>query len=60
MSNYHFPVMPNEVLEGLNLKDNGIYLDGTLGGGGHSELILKGHNTRLIGVDKDGDALMAA
>lgn len=60
MSVYHLPVMPNEVIEGLNLKNNGIYLDGTLGGGGHSELILKGRNTKLIGVDKDCEALMAA
>lgn len=56
----HYPVMPDEVIGGLQLKDNGLYMDGTLGGGGHSELILTRCNSRLIGVDKDGDALMAA
>lgn len=57
----HVPVMPGEVMEGLNIKENGIYLDCTLGGGGHSELILKKLTTgRLIAIDKDEEALAFA
>lgn len=57
----HVPVMPGEVIEGLNIKENGIYLDCTLGGGGHSELILKKLTTgRLIAIDKDEEALAFA
>lgn len=57
----HIPVMPGEVTEGLNIKENGIYLDCTLGGGGHSELILKKLTTgRLIAIDKDKEALAFA
>lgn len=57
----HIPVMPGEVTEGLNIKENGIYLDCTLGGGGHSELILKKITTgRLIAIDKDEEALAFA
>ena len=57
----HIPIMLNEVIEGLDIKPNGVYADLTLGGAGHSIEILKrltsGH---LFGVDKDSDALMAA
>jgi len=57
----HVTVLLNETVSNLNLKDNGVYLDGTLGGGGHSELILKSNPTvRLIGVDRDKEALVAA
>lgn len=57
----HVPVMPREVTEGLNVKEDGIYLDCTLGGGGHSELILKKLTTgRLIATDKDEEALAFA
>lgn len=57
----HVPVMPGEVTEGLNIKENEIYLDCTLGGGGHSELILKKLTTgRLIAIDKDEEALAFA
>lgn len=57
----HIPVMPGEVTEGLNIKENGTYLDCTLGGGGHSELILKKLTTgRLIAIDKDEEALAFA
>lgn len=57
----HVPVMPGEVTEGLNINENGIYLDCTLGGGGHSELILKKLTTgRLIAIDKDEEALAFA
>lgn len=58
----HLSVLPAEVLELLAPKVGGIYLDGTLGGGGHSELILEriGANGRLIGIDRDQAALRAA
>lgn len=57
----HVPVMPGEVIEGLNVREDGIYLDCTLGGGGHSELILKKLTTgRLVATDKDEDALAFA
>ena len=57
----HVPVMLNECIEGLNIKPNGIYLDGTLGGGGHSSEIVKRLTTgKLIAVDKDEQALAAA
>ncbi len=54
----HVPVMPREVTEGLNVRPEGIYLDCTLGGGGHSSLIAERLTTgRLIAIDKDDDAL---
>lgn len=58
----HVSVLLNECIEGLNIKENGIYVDGTLGGGGHSSEILKNlsDNGLLIGVDQDKDALKAA
>jgi len=58
----HVPVLYESVLEGLEIKPDGIYLDGTLGGGGHSEGICKqlGPEGILIGVDRDTDALAAA
>lgn len=56
----HTPVMLNECLDGLNIKPEGIYVDGTLGGGGHSGEILKRLTTgKLIAFDKDDDALMS-
>lgn len=58
----HVSVILNECLEGLNIKENGIYVDGTLGGAGHSSEILKrlSNEGRLIGIDQDTDALKAA
>ncbi len=53
--------MLNECIEGLNIKSDGIYFDGTLGGAGHSSEILKRlENGLLIGTDKDDDALNVA
>lgn len=54
----HIPVMEKEVIESLNLKDEGIYVDGTLGAGGHSLSILQnsGPKARLIAFDKDQSA----
>lgn len=58
---HHIPVLLNECLEGLNIKPDGVYLDGTLGGGGHSTEILKRLTTgHLYGIDRDGEAIAAA
>ncbi|MCT4615081.1 MAG: 16S rRNA (cytosine(1402)-N(4))-methyltransferase RsmH [Marinifilaceae bacterium] len=58
MSEYHVPVLLQECIEGLNIKPDGVYVDLTFGGGGHSREILKhlGENGRLIGFDQDIDA----
>ena len=56
---YHTPVLLTQSIEGLNIKDNGTYVDVTFGGGGHSREILKhlGKNGRLYAFDQDADAL---
>lgn len=57
----HTPVMLEECIENLNIKKNGIYVDGTLGGGGHSYQIAKRLTTgKLIAVDKDTEAIEIA
>lgn len=58
----HVSVLLNECIEALNIRENGIYVDCTLGGGGHSLEILKKLNGtgRLIGIDQDTNALAAA
>lgn len=58
----HIPVMLEECMAGLNLKDGGIYYDATVGGAGHSYEILKrtSPDTTLIATDKDDDAIAAA
>ena len=58
----HKPVMLEECIEGLNIKPDGIYVDGTLGGAGHSLEIVKKLSDKgtLIGIDRDEDALNAA
>lgn len=57
-SNYHIPVLYNESLEALNIKPDGIYVDCTFGGGGHSRGILEklSETGRLIAFDQDEDA----
>lgn len=61
MSFEHVSVLLKETVDGLNVKPDGIYVDGTLGGGGHSEEILKRLDTGiLIGIDQDENALKAA
>ncbi len=59
---HHVSVLLDECLEGLAIKPDGIYIDGTLGGAGHSSHILKrlGKGGLLIGIDQDGDALAVA
>ena len=58
----HISVLLDECLEGLNIKEDGIYVDCTLGGAGHSKEIVKrlSNKGRLIGIDQDKDALKAA
>lgn len=54
----HISVLLNECIEGLNIKPNGIYVDGTAGGGGHSAEILKKLDCgKLISIDRDPDAI---
>lgn len=54
---YHIPVLLKETVDGLNIKPDGIYVDCTFGGGGHSKAILEqlGHHGRLIAFDQDKD-----
>ncbi|KGK86138.1 16S rRNA (cytosine(1402)-N(4))-methyltransferase RsmH [Clostridium sp. HMP27] len=58
----HVSVLLNETIDSLNIKEDGIYVDCTLGGAGHSSEILKrlSDKGRLIGIDQDEDALSAA
>ena len=58
----HEPVLLEETINGLNIKANGIYVDGTLGGAGHSKEILKQLSSKglLVGIDRDEEALKAA
>ncbi|MES2775312.1 MAG: 16S rRNA (cytosine(1402)-N(4))-methyltransferase RsmH [Bacteroidota bacterium] len=55
---YHIPVMLHEVIENLNIQPDGVYIDCTMGGGGHTREILKqlGDGGRLIAFDQDADA----
>ena len=58
----HVSVLLHETVDGLNVKPDGIYVDATLGGGGHAyEVCTKlGEQGRLIGIDQDADAIKAA
>ncbi len=61
MEFHHISVLLNECIESLNIKPDGIYVDGTLGGAGHSYEICKRLTTgRLIGIDQDMNAINAA
>ena len=59
---YHVPVMATEVISALSPRPGGVYADGTLGGGGHSELILRAMEGRgaLYGIDRDEEAIRFA
>ena len=58
---HHTPVLLHECLEGLNIKPDGVYLDGTLGGAGHSIEILKRLDSGMLyGIDRDEEAISAA
>ncbi|MBQ8281785.1 MAG: 16S rRNA (cytosine(1402)-N(4))-methyltransferase, partial [Lachnospiraceae bacterium] len=58
----HYSVMLNETVDGLNVKPAGVYVDGTLGGGGHAFEVLSrlGEKGSYIGIDQDSDAIKAA
>ena len=58
----HVSVLLNESVDGLEIKKDGIYVDGTMGGGGHSEAILKRLSDKgtLVGIDRDTEALAAS
>ena len=58
----HISIMAEQCIEGLNIEENGIYVDCTLGGGGHSSYILQKLSAegRLIGIDQDMEAINAA
>ena len=58
----HIPVLLQECIDGLNIKENGIYVDGTLGGAGHSGKIVEklSESGNLIGIDRDTEALKSA
>lgn len=58
----HIPVLLDQCIQGLSIKPNGIYVDGTLGGAGHSKKILESLSSegKLIGIDRDEEALKAA
>jgi 16S rRNA (cytosine1402-N4)-methyltransferase len=57
-NNYHIPVLLNECIEGLDIKPDGVYVDVTYGGGGHSAKILEKLTTgKLVAFDQDVDAL---
>jgi 16S rRNA (cytosine1402-N4)-methyltransferase len=61
-SQQHISVLLDETIEALDIKPNGIYIDGTFGRGGHSGEILKrlGENGRLVAIDRDPTAIEAA
>lgn len=62
MSTYHIPVLLDESISGLNILESGIYIDATLGGGGHTKEILSrlGPKGKLIVFDQDSDAILNA
>lgn len=62
MSTYHIPVLLHESVSGLDIKESGVYIDATLGGGGHTREILShlGPKGRLMVFDRDSDALANA
>ncbi len=57
MNTGHYSVLLDECMSALPLESGQVFVDGTLGGGGHSEAILQGSSGRLIAIDKDGQAL---
>ena len=57
----HISVLLNESVDALNITDGGTYVDGTLGGGGHSyEILSRNNGAKLIGIDRDSEAIAAA
>ena len=62
MSTYHIPVLLEQSVSALAIKDGGVYVDATFGGGGHSREILSrmGKKSTLMAFDRDGDAVKNA
>ena len=62
MDFYHEPVLKDQCLDALNIKSGAVFIDCTLGGGGHSEAILKeiDSSSKLFGLDRDLEALSHA
>lgn len=62
MEFHHYSVLLEETIENLNIRPDGIYVDGTLGGGGHASQAARrlSEKGRLIGIDQDADAIRAA
>ena len=58
----HYSVLLEETIDNLDIKKNGIYVDGTLGGAGHATQVCKrlGEGGRFIGIDQDEDAIRAS
>ena len=57
----HFSVMLKETVDSLKAENGGVFVDGTMGGGGHSyEILSRSDNSRLIGIDQDKEAIAAA
>ena len=57
----HTPVLLRECIDGLNIKHDGVYIDGTLGRGGHArEITARLSSGRLIALDRDADAITEA
>lgn len=59
MQDYHVPVLPDEVIGALQPRDGGFYVDATLGGGGHTELVLEKSSPtgKVLAIDRDMDAI---
>jgi 16S rRNA (cytosine1402-N4)-methyltransferase len=53
----HIPVLARAALEHLNIRDGGVYIDGTFGAGGYTRLILEAANAKVIGIDRDQSAV---
>jgi 16S rRNA (cytosine1402-N4)-methyltransferase len=53
----HLPVLARPALDALNVRDGGVYIDGTFGAGGHSKLILAAAGAKVIGIDRDQSAI---
>ena len=62
MEFHHYSVLLNETIENLNIRPDGIYVDGTLGGGRTflPDIKASGREWKLIGIDQDADAIQAA
>lgn len=56
----HIPVLLREVVEALNPKDGGVYIDATFGGGGYTRALLEAANCKVIGIDRDPEAAIRA